>query len=135
MRDIKFTAILHIQAGDRVDVCHGQSLQAVMAPMALEPPSHPLKRTSSIAQFADSASKKTKGDRSIRHHKAVWDLQKEQRQTATFQDDGAVQDMLTRSITLALEAVGFGAATPQAMESFRGDVEECTRAFTYILCR
>ena len=95
-----------------------------MAPMALELNSYPQKRTSSFAQFDDPAAKKVNRGH-IRHHKAVWDLQKEQRQNAFIQDDEAVQTMLTRSISLALEAVGFGAATPQAMDSFRGDVEEC----------
>lgn len=39
----------------------------------------------------------------------------------------AVQSMLTRSIGLALEAVGFEAAAPDAMEAFRVDVEECMK--------
>lgn len=43
-----------------------------------------------------------------------------------IQDDEAVQSMLTRSIGLALEAVGFEAAAPEAIESFRLNVEECT---------
>ena len=36
--------------------------------------------------------------------------------------------MLTRSIGLALEAVGFEAAAPDALEAFRVDVEECMKA-------
>ena len=90
--------------------------------------SHSLKRTSSIAQFDGPAAKKLNRGR-IRHHKASWDLQREQRYNETILKDVDVQSMLTRSIGLALEAVGFEAATPDAIDSFRGDVEECRRDF------
>ncbi|KAI9826680.1 MAG: hypothetical protein M1819_007314 [Sarea resinae] len=39
-------------------------------------------------------------------------------------DPESIQDLLTRSLVLALEAVGFDAADPVALESFRGEVDE-----------
>lgn len=91
--------------------------------------SHPLKRTSSIAQFDEPAAKKlNRGPK--RHHKPSWDVQRELRHNVIIQDEEAIQSMLTRSIGLALEAVGFEAAAPEAIESFRGDVEECTEIRT-----
>ena len=97
-----------------------------MAPMALYS-SHSLKRTSSIAEFDIPAAKKLNRG-SLRHHKLVWDLQREQRLNTIWQDQEAAQSMLTRSIGLALHAVGFEAADPVAIESFRCDVEECMRS-------
>ena len=85
---------------------------------------HSLKRTSSTAQFDEPAAKKLNRGH-IRHHKASWDLQREQRHNGTALCDGDAQTLLTRSIGLALEAVGFEAAAPEAMDSFRGDVEKC----------
>ena len=64
----------------------------------------------------------------IRHHRPNWDLQRQQLREP-WQDEEAVQSMLTRSIGLALEAVGFEAAAPDAMETFRVDVEECMRSY------
>ncbi|KAL6721511.1 hypothetical protein ACLMJK_000615 [Lecanora helva] len=93
-----------------------------MAPMAVQK-SHSLKRTSSIAQFDEPTAKKLNRGL-VRHHKPAWDLQREQRLNALICDDTDVQLMLTRSIGLALEAVGFEAATPEAIDTFRGDVEE-----------
>ena len=60
----------------------------------------------------------------IRHHQLGWDFQRAQIKEP-WQDEEAVQLMLTRSIALALEAVGFKAAAPDALEAFRMDVEEC----------
>lgn len=100
------------------------TLCALIAPMAAY--NHHLKRTSSVAQFDEPAAKKLHRA-PTRHHKAVWDLQREQRYNATILGDEDVQSLLTRSIGLALEAVGFEAAAPDAIESFRGDVEECMR--------
>ena len=98
-----------------------------MAPMAVYS-SHPLKRTSSTADFDTPAAKKlNRGP--FRHHRALWDLQREQRLNTLWQDQEAAQSMLTRSIGLALYAVGFEAADPVAIESFRCDVEECMRGF------
>ena len=108
---------------DRLNVLAVYAGCALMAPMAVHS-NHSLKRTSSVAQFDGPAAKKlNRGP--IRHHKAAWDLQREQRCNATVLNDRDAQSLLTRSIGLALEAVGFEAAAPDAIESFRGDVEEC----------
>ena len=63
----------------------------------------------------------------IRHHQLGWDFQRAQIKEP-WQDDEAVQLMLMRSIGLALEAIGFEAAAPDALEAFRVDVEECMRS-------
>ena len=85
--------------------------------------SRPLKRTSSTADFETPASKKL--NRGIIHHQPTWDPQRELRDDASWQDEEAIRSLLTRSIVLALEAVGFEAAAPNAIESFCLDVEEC----------
>lgn len=101
-----------------------------MAPMAVHhPPS--LKRTSSIAQFDEPAAKKLNRGL-VRHHKASWDPQREFRQATLLLDHQDAQSLLTRSISLALEAVGFEAAAPEAIDSFRGDVEECRREWSNV---
>jgi transcription initiation factor TFIID subunit 8 len=44
-------------------------------------------------------------------------------------DDAAFYDaQLERAIALALVAVGYDRATPEALESFRGEVEQCTQS-------
>lgn len=48
--------------------------------------------------------------------------------------DGDARTLLMRSIAMALTAAGFEAAEPDAMETFRADVEECEyqdTLFTY----
>lgn len=95
-----------------------------MAPMALED-MHPVKRTSTDAQFdIPFAKKQNRG--ALRHHKPVWDLQRSTRLAAPGQDEGEIQALLTRSLALALGVAGFDGAEPMAMESFRAAVEECT---------
>ena len=64
----------------------------------------------------------------IRHHRSKWDFQREYLKEP-WHDEEAVQYMLTRSIGLALEAVGFEAAAPDAIEAFRVDVEECMSSY------
>ena len=64
----------------------------------------------------------------ILHHQSNWDLQREYLKEP-WHDEEAIQSMLTRSIGLALEAVGFEAAMPDAMEAFRVDVEECMSSY------
>lgn len=44
-----------------------------------------------------------------------------------------MQALLTRSITLALDAVGFQAAETTAIESFRTNVEECAISFQRLM--
>ena len=102
-----------------------------MAPMAVYS-SHSLKRTSSVAEFDTPAAKKlNRGP--LRHHRPLWDLHRQQRLNTLWQDQEAAQSMLTRSIGLALHAVGFEVADPVAIESFRCDVEECMRSFSSLL--
>lgn len=90
----------------------------------------PTKRSASSASFElfglPPHKKQNRGQ--IRHHQPNWDFQREQL-NAQWQDEEAVQSMLMRSIGLALEAVGFEAAAPDAMEAFRVDVEECMRSY------
>ena len=96
-----------------------------MAPTAVYQ-SLPTKRSASSASFEPFGlpphKKQNRGQ--IRHHRPNWDFQREQLKEP-WQDTEAVQSMLTRSIGLALEAVGFEAAAPDAMEAFRLEVEEC----------
>jgi len=87
---------------------------------------NPLKRKSTNPLFEESPAKKLNRGL-VRHHKAQWNLQQEQRLNAPVQDEESVQMLLTRSIGLALEAVGFEAAAHSAMETMRVTVEECTR--------
>ena len=93
-----------------------------MAPMAID--GHSFKRTSTSADFETPIAKK-QNIGSLRHHKASWDLSRSKRRETSCQDDEVIQALLTRSITLALDAVGFEAAEPSAIESFRVHVEEC----------
>ncbi|CAD6583209.1 MAG: hypothetical protein ASARMPRED_001261 [Alectoria sarmentosa] len=95
-----------------------------MAPMAVYQ-SLPTKRSASSPSFElfglPPHKKQNRGQ--IRHHQPNWDFQRKQLKEP-WQDEEAVQSMLTRSIGLALEAVGFEAAAPDAMEAFRVEVEE-----------
>ena len=97
-----------------------------MAPMAID--GHSFKRTSTAANFETPIAKK-QNIGSLRHHKPSWDLSRSKRREISCQDDEAIQALLTRSITLALDAVGFEAAEPTAIESFRVNVEECAIPF------
>ena len=94
-----------------------------MAPMALED-AIPIKRTSTVAEFDNPVAKKLHRE-SLRRHAPTWNLDHHRRQEAPCQDGEIVQHLLTRSVSLALAAVGFDAAEPRAMESFRAEVEEC----------
>ena len=95
-----------------------------MAPMALED-THSVKRTSTEAEFdVPFAKKQHRGG--LRHHKPGWDLQRPSRLAAPGPDGERIQALLTRSLALALEVVGFEGAEPMAIESFRAAVEECT---------
>ncbi|KAG8529527.1 uncharacterized protein KY384_006164 [Bacidia gigantensis] len=93
-----------------------------MAPMAIHEP-HSLKRTSSQAQFeVPVAKKQDHGD--LRHHKVRWDIQKEFRRDAQLQNETTSEELLNRSICVALETVGFGTVESAALESYRVHVEE-----------
>ena len=99
-----------------------------MAPMAIYEQHHPLKRTSSQALFDDPVPKKIKNG--LKRHRAAFDVQHEHRRDAALQDKEAAEALLTRSINLALEAVGFEAAQPTALEGFRLLTEECMQKLT-----
>ena len=57
--------------------------------------------------------------------KLKWDLQRSLRLHDSAIDERAIQNMLMKSIQIALQAVGFESAESEALESFRVDVEEC----------
>lgn len=102
-----------------------------------------LKRTASQAQFDSPVAKKSAHEpplertpikqaplsrsqaTTIRFPKLKWDLQRRQRLNGIHLDQRGIQSLLTRSIVLALEAVGFEKAEAEALEAFRDDVEEC----------
>ncbi|KAL9128962.1 MAG: hypothetical protein Q9217_002478 [Psora testacea] len=84
---------------------------------------HPLKRTVSAAQFESPAPKKLQRGQ-VLHHKAVWDAQPNWRRYASLQGEETADTLLRRSISLALEAVGFQAVEAGALESFHTDVKE-----------
>ena len=108
-----------------------------MAPMATTYTPKFLKRPapppdSIIAdQSAQPALKKFKQSR-FRYRRSKYDVQRAYRQDVGIQDEKRVQDMLTRSITLALEAVGFAGAEAEAVETFRIETEECMRSASYL---
>lgn len=110
-----------------LDVCLNVALMAPMAttytPKFLKRPA-PSPENSAPVQPEQPASKRIKRSH-FRYRRSKYDIQRVQRQDARIQDEKRVQDMLTRSITLALEAVGFDGAEPEAVESFRLEIEEC----------
>lgn len=61
----------------------------------------------------------------VHHHRLKWSLDRTGPLFLPCQDEEVIQSLLTRSISLALEAVGFDAVDPVAIESFRAEVEEC----------
>ena len=58
----------------------------------------------------------------LRHKKIHWDFDNQK----SFHDGTTPEDLLTRSISLALNAVGFDGAEPLALESMRKTAEQCT---------
>ena len=68
-------------------------------------------------------------------HKLRWNPERTGLLFSPCQDEEIVQSLLTRSISLALEAVGFEAADPIAIESFRAEVDECKPWFCRYLKR
>ncbi|KAI4245500.1 MAG: hypothetical protein LQ352_006564 [Teloschistes flavicans] len=77
-----------------------------------------MKRSSSTANF-DSPDSKKRNLAPIRRHKITWDFDGGKPSEDTFHDTSAVEALLTRSIGLALDVIGFDAAEPLALESFR----------------
>lgn len=92
-----------------------------MAPMAIDQPS--LKRSSTTADLETPLAKKQNLG-NLRHHQPTWDLCRLREQGPCLEQD-SVHSLLTRSIALALNAVGFEAAEPLAIESFGAEAQEC----------
>lgn len=63
-------------------------------------------------------------DRRKRHH-ALRYSQPHKGSASIPHDDSIIQTLLSRSVSLALDAVGFDGADPVAAESFRAQTEEC----------
>lgn len=94
-----------------------------MAPIGLHA-THPLKRTASDAGYKEQ----TRSKRRV-HHSLHWRQDTAGVSIAASQDDELIQSLLSRSIVLALQAVGFEQADPVAVESFRAEVEECRLSY------
>lgn len=92
-----------------------------MAPMAIDQLS--LKRTSTMADLQTPLAKKQNLG-NLRHHQPTWDLCRLRKLGPCLEED-LVHSLLTRSIALALNAVGFEAAEPLAIESFGAEAQEC----------
>ncbi len=95
-----------------------------MAPMAFD--NRLIKRSASMNDFDLPFVKKRN---LVASHRLIIDENPPglSSQDVTFNGDSQVELLLTRSIGLALEAVGFEASEPLALESFRLVVEECMR--------
>ena len=93
---------------------------AAMVPVALEP-SPPKKRSYSDAGFDTFYPSKQR----VKHHQLHWKQPDVKYEDSFCQDEETVQTVLSRSIGLALQAVGFERADPVALESFRLLTEEC----------
>jgi hypothetical protein len=61
----------------------------------------------------------------IRHHEIRYRQAGAEEAALGAKDDVFFQGQLLRAISLELSAVGFTGATPEALEAFRADVEEC----------
>lgn len=91
-----------------------------MAPMAYEI-DRPRKRSSSAIDLDIPIAKRSLVP--LRHRKISWDFNVKN----SFHDSHAVEILLTRSVSLALDVVGFDASEPLALESFRKAAEQCMR--------
>ncbi|KAL8897872.1 MAG: hypothetical protein Q9207_006984 [Kuettlingeria erythrocarpa] len=95
--------------------------------MALEG-AGPTKRLSSAAGFDDPVAMKRKRGAS-NHHKFTRITNGACSSNKNASKDEVVEILLTRSISLALDAVGFEASEPLALESFRVGVQEYIHRF------
>ncbi|KAL8680893.1 MAG: hypothetical protein Q9186_002958 [Xanthomendoza sp. 1 TL-2023] len=86
------------------------------------------KRSASVIDF-DIPTAKKRILATSHQSKTTWDLHGLDLQDVTFNGNEEAELLLTRSIGLALEAVGFEAAEPLALESFRLIVEEYIHDF------
>lgn len=84
------------------------------------------KRTSTVAELNIPNAKRLKHGHG-HHHIARWNPTASKNLESPVHNQDAMQFLLTRSIGLALDAVGFAGASPIAIESFRAEVEECTQ--------
>lgn len=103
-----------------------------MAPMALDN-LRPTKRLSSVAGFEDHIISKRRQGLPV-HHQIAHGTDGASITIEAVLDDNVAESLLTRSISLALDVVGFDASEPLALDSFRVGVEECTR-FSLSGCR
>ena len=96
-----------------------------MAPITFND-SIPIKRSLSDAGLEESFPVETRPTKVSRHHYLHWQQPPlDNYNDYLFQNEEAIQTTLTRSIALALEAVGFENTSPLALETFRAYVEEC----------
>ncbi|KAI4284788.1 MAG: hypothetical protein L6R35_004811 [Caloplaca aegaea] len=94
--------------------------------MALENP-RPTKRLSSVAGFDDHVISKRRQGLAI-HHQITHGIDGAcTTNEAALDNNNVAESLLTRSISLALDVVGFDASEPLALDSFRVGVEECMR--------
>lgn len=93
----------------------------------------PIKRSASMNDFDLPIAKKSKLTAS---HRLIIDEGSNDLESlnVAFNGDAQVELLLTRSIALALAALGFEASEPLALASFRLVVEECMR-FPYLQSR
>jgi hypothetical protein len=61
------------------------------------------------------------------HHSFSQQQQYSPEAPSKLTEEGFIDEQMKRSIALALVAVGFDGATPDALESFRGEVEQCAQ--------
>ena len=84
----------------------------------------PLKRSSTAAGF-DAPNPNKLRITSVHHHRLHWKQPQRKPHPCPSQNEEAVRSSLSRSIGLALRAIGFKYAEPVALDSFGSEVEEC----------
>ncbi|KAL9008818.1 MAG: hypothetical protein Q9173_006095 [Seirophora scorigena] len=98
-----------------------------MAPMTLEN-LRPTKRLSSVAGFEDHIISKRRPGLPV-HHQIAHGTDSASITNEAALDDNVAESLLARSISLALEVVGFDASEPLALDSFRMGVEKYMHHF------
>lgn len=84
-----------------------------------------IKRSMSDAGLEESFLVDTRPTKVPRHHLFNWKQPLDNYHEYLYQNEEAIRSILTRSIVLALGAVGFAGTSPLALEAFRAHVEEC----------
>jgi hypothetical protein len=69
----------------------------------------------------------------IVHHSVLHQQQLAAGKPSREEDSAFYDAQLERSIALALVAVGFDCAAPEALEAFRGEVEQCMHLNTSLI--